>query len=110
MIYNPNNLPENDLPIIYGWNNGGRAGFMQGRIVAQDGTLLGQHLCSNEGYMVSDLGMRPELNKWRHEDFKKHYRDGYRTEFVSYERCKPHMGLNAALAKLDAKLKEKNDD
>ncbi|MCA0358749.1 MAG: hypothetical protein LCH78_18195 [Proteobacteria bacterium] len=47
-IYNPNGKAESDLPIIYGFNNGGSPGFFSGVLIAADGKTLGGHLCSHE--------------------------------------------------------------
>ena len=100
-IYNPKGLPEEDLPWIYGFNNGGSPGWYSAMLVSADGHHLGGHLCSEEGYMPSDLGIlegkRPDL----HEDFRKHYPDGYRMVFVPYHRVRENEGLMAAMALAD---------
>lgn len=101
-VFNPNSTPIDDLPVIYGWNNGGsNSWFLHARLVAEDGTQLGSHLCSDEGYMRHDLGIIEGSRPDRHETFKEHYPDGYRMEFVSYKDAAEHAGLNAAMAKSD---------
>ncbi len=102
VIYNPKDLPVSELPVIYGFNNGGSAGFWSGVLIAQDGTPLGGHLCSYEGYMYGDLGIIAGRRADRHETFRTHYPDGYRMDFVPYERAGDHAGLNAAFAAHDA--------
>ncbi len=96
-VYNPHEKPAEDLPTIYGFNNGGGAGFMQAQLMAEDGTPLGSHLCSSEGYMLHDLGILEGTRPDRHEEFCKHYPDGYRMDFVSYEDVRGHEGLMRAI-------------
>ena len=91
-IFNPNNLPISDLPVIYGFNNGGQHGWMSAVLLAEDGTHLGGHICSSEAYMPADLGILEGTRPDRHEDFKKHYPDGYKMEFVKHN----HKGLENA--------------
>ncbi len=102
-IYNPQDKPAKDLPVIYGFNNGGTPGWYSAILLAEDGTPLGEHLCSDEGYMPHDLGMLEGARPDRHEGFKKHYPDGYRMEFVSYGDVRGHPGLMAAIEKANAK-------
>jgi len=96
-LYNPHDQPLNALPIIYGFNNGGEAGWMQAILIAQDGTELGGHICSAENYMLHDLGILEGTRLDRHERFRKHYPGGYRMKFVGYEVVKNHVGLQKAL-------------
>ena len=95
-VVNPNSIPEEDLPVIYGFNNGGSSCWYSAVLLAEDGTALGGHCCSHEGYMPSDLGVLEGTRPDRHETFLKHYPDGYRMEFVSYKDAKSHEKLNLA--------------
>lgn len=99
-VWNPHNKPLDELPFIYGFNNGSGMGGVIGCLIAEDGTPLGSHACSHEGWMLYDLGIyegkRPDRHK---DDFQKHYPDGYRMDFVSYADVKEHSGLQAAFAK-----------
>lgn len=94
-IYNPRNVPVGELPVIYGFNSGDTYLGCIGRIVSQDGTYLGGHSCSHEGYMRSDLGMIPD--SYHEQAFRDHYPEGFRTEFVSLRDVAGHEGLQAAL-------------
>jgi len=95
-VFNPLEMPEIELPVIYGFNNGGQAGWMYGVLIAEDGTDLGSHCCSSESYMPHDLGVLEGSRPDRHEnDFQKHYPDGYRMEFVGYEAIAEHEKLQA---------------
>lgn len=104
-VFNPNNKPLEELPVIYGFNNGGGDYFFHGVLMAQDGTELGGHACSHEGYMRSDLGILEGSRPDRHADFEKHYPDGYRMDFVSYDDVKGHEGLQAGFKLADEKKK-----
>lgn len=87
-IYNPQGRPFEELPVIFGFNNGGNPGWYSGRLLAEDGTGLGSHICSHEGYMLADLGILDGSRPDRHEGFRKHYPDGYRMEFVGLDEVK----------------------
>ena len=101
-VHNPHSKPLEDLPVIYGFNNGGAPGWFSAVSIAQDGHVLGGHCCSNEGYMEHDLGIIEGSRPDRHEEsYRKHYPDGYRMEFVRTADLKEHQGLAAAFAAHD---------
>jgi len=95
-VYNPHNKPFDELPVIYGFNNGGSKDWLQAELMAEDGTYLGGHICSAEGHMPHDLGILEGSRPDRHETFRKHYPDGYRMDFVSYADASKHEGLKHA--------------
>lgn len=95
-IVNPHNKPLAELPVIYGFNNGGRPGWYFAQLLAEDGTAMGSHICSSESYMQHDLGILEGTRSDRHEHFKEHYPDGYRMEFVSSSEIKAHANLAEA--------------
>ena len=95
-VYNPQGRPLGELPVIYGFNNGGSDQWYTGVLLAEDGTGLGSHICSHEGYMPSDLGVLDGSAPDRHEAFREHYPDGYRMDFVSAKDVLTHPGLEAA--------------
>jgi len=96
-VYNPHNRPEDELPTIFGFNNGGCPGWLLGCLIAEDGTKLGGHVCSHECYMPHDLGVLEGSRPDRHERFRQHYPDGYRMEFVGYDAVRGHPRLMAAI-------------
>lgn len=98
-IYNPHGKPVDELPVIYGFNNGGNPGWYSGVLIAEDGKCLGGHVCSHEGYMPHDLGIVEGSRPDRHEEFRKHYPDGYRMQFVPMAEVRGHRGLDAAYEK-----------
>ena len=95
-VHNPHGNPLEQLPVIYGFNNGGSRDWLSAVLIAQDGKLLGGHTCSHEGYMPSDLGVLEGARPDRHETFREHYPDGYRMQFVGYDDAGSHPGLAAA--------------
>lgn len=97
-VFNPHNKPIGELPVIYGFNNGGSPGFLMALAMAEDGRVLGSHACSHECYMRHDLGILRDCRTDRHEnDYQKHYPDGYRMEFVPTPEIATHTGFQAAL-------------
>lgn len=105
-IYNPKNKTIGELPIIYGFNNGGSDGWYSAQLIAEDGTALGGHVCSHECYMPSDLGVLEGTRPDRHEKFREHYPDGYRMHFVPYHEVREHEGLKKAFELNDKKREE----
>lgn len=95
-VYNPEAKEVSTLPVIYGFSNGGDSGFLSAVLMAEDGTGLGGHMCSNEGYMETDLGVVEGSRPDRHLDFKKHYPGGYRMEFVRGSEVLGHAKLMEA--------------
>lgn len=102
-VFNPHNKPVEELPIIYGFNNGGSRDFLSATLIAEDGTPLGSHCCSNEGYMPHDLGIWKGARPDRHETFRKHYPDGYRMDFVGYDAVNACAKLLEAFRLCDLK-------
>jgi hypothetical protein len=98
-FYNPHGKPLAELPIIYGFNNGGSPGWYSGVLLAESGHCLGGHVCSAESYMMHDLGILDGARPDRHQTFREHYPDGYRMEFVPSGSIDPHQGLMAAYAR-----------
>lgn len=98
-VFNPKNQPELNLPIIYAFNNGGRYadGNVLGVLISESGFLLGSHVCSNESFMLKDLGVLSGSREDRHETFREFYPNGYRMEFVSEKDVENHEGLQKAL-------------
>ena len=97
-VFNPHDKPIADLPVIYGFNNGGSPGWMSAVLLAEDGSGMGGHCCSSEAYMPHDLGVLDGSRPDRHEGFRKHYPDGYRMDFIGEEqvRARTHPGLELA--------------
>lgn len=61
---------------------------------------MGSHVCSNEGYMPSDLGVLHGTRPDRHEkDFIPHYPGGYKMEFVGSKDLPHHSEFEIALDK-----------
>lgn len=108
-VFNPQNKPVEELSFIYGFNNGGRSGWFEGILIAEDGEIMGEHICSSEGFMYGDLGILKGYRSDRHATFQKKYPEGYRMTFVTYENVPKHEGLKRAFdlhAKLPVSTKE----
>ena len=109
--FNPHGKPVEELPVIYGFNNGGSPGWFSGVLLAEDGVCLGGHVCSSEGYMPHDLGVLEGSRPDRHAVFQAHFPDGYRMEFVSHGDVLSHAGITAAIEKnKEIAAREKADD
>lgn len=92
-VFNPLGKPLAELPVIFGFNNGGPPGWLHAQLIAEDGTALGSHICSSEAYMPYDLGILEGCCHDRHQDFRAHYPEGYRMEFVPSEQVGTHEKL-----------------
>lgn len=84
------------MPKIYAFSNVAGGGDGSALAMAEDGTVLGEHWCSHEGYVPGDLGVTPGSRLDRHVDYKAHYSDGYEMEFVPATDIDDHAGLQAA--------------
>lgn len=104
-IYNPHDKPVQELPFIWGFNNGGSQDWWYGQLISQDGMGLGGHLCSSEGFMYGDLGVLSRRRADRHATFREYYPDGYRMDFVPLDEVETHEGLKRAY-ELNEKLAE----
>ena len=101
--FNPHNKPIGELPVIWGFNNGGSPGWYSAVLLADDGECLGGHICSSEAYMPHDLGIVQDSRPDRHEIFREHYPDGYRMDFVGASAVRTHPALEAAYEKHQAR-------
>lgn len=110
VVHNPHGKPLDELPFIYGFNNGGKPGWYNGVLLAEDGTCLGGHACSHEGYMPHDLGVLEGSRPDRHETFRTHYPDGYRMEFVPEAEVRTHNGLMEAYGRNQEKREAERKD
>lgn len=81
---------------IYCFSNAVGGGDGIAYAMADDGTVLGSHLCSSEYYVPHDLGVIEGTRLDRHEGYKKHFPNGYEMEFVPSRDVKEHKGLKEA--------------
>lgn len=110
-IYNPNNLPIEELPVIYGFNNGGSSGWYYAQAISEDGMGLGSHICSNECFMPHDLGILEGTGLDRHEkDYQRHYPNGYKMEFVPSSKIETHEKLQKAFELNKALVATRNNE
>lgn len=77
-----------------------------GYAVAEDGHCIGQHLSSNVMFSQHDMGFTSD---WKHDNYSKHYPDGYELEWIDEENLNNHQGWLDAL-KLNKELAKKEED
>ena len=65
--------------------------------IAEDGVVLGSHFCSEEIWLLNDLGVTQGARPDRHETYAAHYPNGYEMEFVPAVEVDGHAGLENAL-------------
>lgn len=110
VAFNPHNKPVEDLPTIWCFNNGGSPGFFDAVALAENGDVLGGHLCSHEGFIPGDLGAHVGHRLDRHENqYSKCYPDGYKMHFIPSSELENHQGINDACKKHQEKYGEKSD-
>lgn len=83
-------------PKIYCFSNVRDGGDGQALAIAEDGTLLGSHWCSNESFVPHDLGVLPGSRPDRHETYAAHCPDGYDMEFIPASEVADHEGISTA--------------
>lgn len=76
--------------------------------MAEDGTVLGSHFCSNEEWARYDLGVEKGYRPDRHEYYASHYPEGYEMEFVPNKDFDSHEGLKKAIALNQLQKEEAN--
>lgn len=80
-------------PKIFAFSNvvGGGEGLAVA--LAEDGTALASHWCSDEFYVEHDLGVTSD---WKHEKYREHYPDGFEVVYVPTREIAGHAGLELA--------------
>ena len=103
VIFNPNNLPVEQLPVVYGYNAGGRMNALTGKLISEDGEKLGYHVSVDEESMAKDLGIFVGFGDEKHQDIQQYYPNGYKMEFVDYFSVSTHTKLLTAISISDQK-------
>lgn len=86
--------PENTIkPKIFAFSNTVNGGDGEALAMAEDGTVLGWHLCSSEAWVSHDLGV---TTRFHHDEYKAHYPNGFEMEFIEAADIDSHAGLQAA--------------
>ena len=81
---------------IYCFSSIVRGGDGMAYAMGDDGVVLGSHWCSSEYYIPHDLGVTEGSRPDRHEEYKKHFPNGYEMEFIHSSDIKTHQGLTKA--------------
>jgi len=61
--------------------------------LAEDGTGLTGHVCSEHGWIGHDMGFSSD---WKHDVYNKHYPDGWSLEYVEVDDIPGHERLQKA--------------
>ena len=89
IVFNPKDLPVENLPTLYAFAIGESYDSTYGNTVGPDGELLQTWTSSNESWLRNDLGCIPGVKDRLHKEvYQKAFPDGYRLEFVSREQWK----------------------
>lgn len=107
-VFNPHKRPVEELPVIFGFDNGGQPGYRHGCVISQDGVWFAPHVSSNDGWMLYDLGILDGARFDRHILYQKHYPNGYRMDFVKYEDYEKREDLKAAVELAEGKNNDEN--
>ena len=97
-------------PTIYCFSNVVGGGRGMAYAMAEDGIVLGSHLCRNESCIPHDLGVKRKSRPGRHKIYKNHYPNGYKMEFVRAHKVKEHEGLLRAFKLNQTQVKEKDEE
>jgi len=80
---------------VFCFDNGGPRRALHAMAIAEDGTILAEHYCTDESFMKHDLGF---TSNWQHEHYDAHYGAGnWELEWVGAEEAPTHRGLQGAL-------------
>ncbi len=96
-------FPESGMSKIYVFSAAPDGGESVCYALAEDGTCLGSHYCSDENYALIDLGVQGGHRRDRHETYRAHYPDGYEMEFIHASDLDSHEGFNVAFERNKAK-------
>lgn len=72
-------------PKIYIWCNRCQPEWHCAMAMAEDGTVLAQHVSSCHRWLRHDMGV--ERSKWKHEEYDKHYPDGWEIIYLEDEQA-----------------------
>lgn len=91
-----------DKPKIYVFCNSCAPQWHSALALAEDGTVLAGHVCSDHLWIPHDMGA--EGSDWKHDDYDKHYPDGWELVLVeSLNDPKKHPGCAAAIVLAEAR-------
>lgn len=88
-------------PTIYVFCNSCSPQWHVAYALAEDGTGLASHVCSDHGWVIHDMGVSG--SDWKHDLYNAHYPDGWAIEYVDVDDIPGHAGLQLAIAAAKAK-------
>lgn len=86
------------LPKIFIFCNSCAPEWHSAVALADDGTFLAGHVCSNHGFIQHDMGIN---SSWKRDLYEKHYPGGYELVWVPNPR-QDNAALEAAVSKSNA--------
>lgn len=104
ICFNPNGLPTDELPVVYGFDNGNSDdGFAIGVLIDADGERIAECETGDSEELQQELGLlgTPALMAALsiHCYLNRKHPDGYVTKFVKYEDVLKDPGLQEAIEK-----------
>lgn len=91
---------------IYVWCNACAHQWHEFMAMAEDGTYLAGHICSDHGFAHHDMGV--DADGWKRDIYDKHYPEGYTVELV--EDPASHKGIAAAYALNQLRIKDPDEE
>lgn len=85
-----------EKPIIFVFCNACAKQWHSIVALAEDGTGLAGHLCSDHAYIGHDMGF---TSAWKHDLYDKHYPGGWQLTYVDAEDIEVHARLREAVAR-----------
>lgn len=88
-----NASPASPKPKIFAFINGGGGDMLMAAAISEDGYGLSGHCSSSIGWAKHDMGIGSD---WKHDEYTKHYPQGWELEWVDNPRN--HAGVMKAVA------------
>lgn len=85
-------------PKIFAFINGGGGDMLFASAISEDGYSLSEHCSSSIGWAKHDMGIGSD---WKHDEYSKHYPQGWDLEWV--DKPREHAGVMKAIALHDAR-------
>lgn len=108
VVYNPNEVPTEELPTIYGYKYRKiKEGFYHCALLADDGTMLWYKHAPDDDHEEGELKIfrEPEAyNPELRQKLSNHYPNGYTLEYVNEDDIAAHVGLIEAIRKHRGKI------
>lgn len=95
---------------IYIWDNTNQPEWHVGMAMCEDGHVLASHCSSSIGWLKRDMGLYPDICKWKHDKYSEHCPDGYELVWIENPKASPELDaayeLNQVLAESTKETEE----